>query len=128
MTTIRDAVDDLFNNPQLPAEEAVERHYGPTFRQRTNGRWDDRSAFLARIADLRKVVEHATITVLDELADDDRYAERHVVELVHRDGARVLQEVFVFAERDSEGRFVRIEETTRMLEEDEADRLLANAH
>lgn len=128
MTTIRDAVNDLLNNQQLTAEEAVERHYGPSFRQRTNGSWDDRPAFLARIADLRKVVEHATITVLDELADGNRYAERHVVDLVRRDGGRILQEVSVFAERDSEGRFIRIEETTRMLEKDEADRILANAH
>ncbi len=128
MTTIRDAVNDLFNNQELPAEEAVERHYGPGFRQRTDGSRDDRTAFLARIAGLRKVVEHATITVLDELADGNRYAERHVVDLVRRDGGRILQEVSVFAERDSEGRFVRMEETTRMLEEDEADRILANAH
>ena len=129
MTTIRDAVNDLFNNRQLPAGEAVARHYGPSFRQRTDGSWDDRTAFLARITDLRKVVEHATITVLDELADGNRYAERHVIELVRRDGGRrILQEVSVFAERDSEGRFVRIEETTRIIEEDEADRIFANAH
>lgn len=49
------------------------------------------------------LVEHATITVLDELADDNRYAERHVVDLVQRDGDRLLQEASVFAERDSEG-------------------------
>jgi hypothetical protein len=116
MTTIKDAVDDLFNNQQLSADEAVDRHYGPTFRQRTNGSWDDRPGFLARIVDLRKGVEHATITVLDELTDGHRYAERHVVDLVQRDGKRILQEVYVFAERDSDGRFVRIEETTLMLE------------
>ncbi len=116
MTTIKDAINDLFNNQQLPAEEAVDRHYGPTFRQRTNGSWDDRPGFLARVIDFRKVVEHATITVLDELTDGNRYAERHVVDLIQRDGNRILQEVFVFAERDSEGRFVRIEETTLMLE------------
>ncbi len=53
MTTIKDAVDDLFNNRELAADEAIDRHY---------------------------------------------------------------QEVFVFADRDSEGRFVRIEETTLPLE------------
>lgn len=90
MTTIKDAVDDLFNNHQLAPEEAVDRHYGPTFRQRTNGTWDDRPRFLARIVELRKVVQHATITVLDELTDGNRYAERHVVDLVQRDGTRIL--------------------------------------
>lgn len=119
MTTIKDAVDDLFNNQQLPADEAVDRHYAPAFRQRTNGSWDDRAGLLARVVELRKVVKHATITLLDELADGDRYAERHVVELVQRDGERVRQEVYVFADRDSDGRFARIEETTLMLESDQ---------
>ncbi len=127
MTTIKSAIDDLFNNQQLPAEEAVDLHFAPTFRQRTNGSWDDRDGFLARLVDLRKVVEHATVTILDELADANRYAERHVVDLVQRDGKRILQEVYVFAERDSDGRFVRIEETTLMLEADEADQRLGSA-
>ncbi len=128
MTTIKDAVDDLFNNQQLPADEAFDRHYGPSFRQRTNGSWDDRPAVLARIAALRKVVDHATITVLDELTDGHRYAERHIVDLVQRDGNRILQEVSVFAEQDSDGRFVRIEETTLMIEDNQADRSLTEAH
>ncbi len=120
MTTIKDAFDDLLNNQQLPADEAVDLHFAPTFRQRTNGSWDDRAGFLAHIVDLRKVVEHASITILDELTDANRYAERHVVDLVQRDGKRILQEVYVFAERDSDGRFVRIEETTLMLKDDES--------
>ncbi len=116
MTTIKDAVHDLFNNTQLPPEEVVVRHFSPTFRQRTNGTWDDRPQFLARAVELRKVVEHATITVLDELTDGARYAERHVVDLLNRDGRRLRQEVYVFGERDADGRFSRIEETTLMLE------------
>lgn len=115
MTTIKDAFNDLLNDHELPTDEAVDRHFAPTFRQRTNGTWAGRAAFLARIVDLRKVVEHATITVLDELTDGDRYAERHVVHLLQRDGERIRQEVYVFAERDADGRFVRIEETTLAL-------------
>lgn len=117
MTTIKDAVEDLLNNRQLTVDESVDRHFGPTYRQRTNGTWDDRAAFCARIVLLREVVEHTTITVLDELIDADRYAERHVVDLVKRDGERIVQEVYVFAERDPDGRFTRIEEATVMLEQ-----------
>jgi hypothetical protein len=115
MSTIKDAVEDMFNNPQLTADEALSRHFAPTFRQRTNGRWDDRVAFAGRIVLLREVVAHATITVLDELAEGDCYAERHVVDLVKRDGERIVQEVYVFAERGPDGRFTRIEETTLTL-------------
>lgn len=117
MTTINDAVEDLLNNRQLTADEAVDRHFGPTFRQRTNGSWDDRPTFLARIVLLREVVERATITVLNELADGNNYAERHVVDLVKHDGERIVQEVYIFGERDPDGRFTRIEETTLMLEQ-----------
>ena len=117
MTTIKDAVEDLLNDRQLTTDEAVDRHFGPSFRQRTNGSWDDRAAFLARIVRFREVFKHATITVLDELVDGDRYAERHVIDLVKRDGDRIVQEVYVFAERDPEGRFTRIEETNLMLEQ-----------
>jgi hypothetical protein len=116
VTTIKDAVEDLLNQQRFTVDEAVDRHFSPTFRQRTNGRWDDRAAFLARIVLLREAVEHATITVLDELADAERYAERHVIQLVKRDGERIVQEVYVFAERDSDGRFTCLEEATMMLD------------
>lgn len=126
MTTIKGAFDDLFDQ-RLPADEAVDLHFAAGFRQRTNGSWEDRTGFLARVVELRQVVEHAGITVLDEHADGNRYAERHVVDLVQRNGLRIVQEVYVFAERDSDGRFVRIDETTLMLEDDEDDRRLVGA-
>lgn len=116
MTTIKDAVEDLLNNRRLTADEAVDRHFDPNFRQRTNGSWDDRAAVLARIALLRETVEHATVTVLDEHLDGPRYAERHVIDLVRHDGERITQEVYVFAHRATDGRFVQIEEATVLLE------------
>ena len=111
MATLKEALADLFDD-RLSAEEAVDRHFAPTFRQRTNGTWDDRTAFVARVAALRAAVERIELTVLDELTDDHRYAERHIVAVVRRDGTRAAHEVFAFAERASDGRFVRLEETT----------------
>jgi hypothetical protein len=116
MSTIKEAIEDLFNNPQLSADEAIDRHFGPDFRQRTNGSWDDRPAFFARMVDFREIVKHATITVLDELVDGERYAERHIVDLLKHDGDRIRLEVYIFARRDPAGRFTRIEETTLILD------------
>lgn len=116
MSTIQEAIEDLFNNRQLSADEAINRHFGPDFRQRTNGSWDDRSTFLARIIHLRETAKHATITVLDELVDGERYAERHIIDLVRHDGERIRLEVYIFARRDPAGRFTRIEETTLILD------------
>jgi hypothetical protein len=119
MTSLKEAVDDLLNNPQLTVEEAMDRHFAGNFRQCTNGTWDDRAGFVARMRDLRQSGARVTFTVLDELSEGDRYAERHRVDLVHRDGERALLEVYVFAERDTAGHFVRIEESTLVLESGE---------
>jgi len=116
MTSLKDAVEDLLNHRHLSVEQAADRHFAPGFRQRTNGHWDDRDTFVARIAQFREIVEHASITVLDELADGPRYAERHRIELARRDGQRTVQEVHVFAQRDPDGRFACIEEATVTLE------------
>lgn len=113
---LKKAIEDLLDDARLSVDDAMDRHFAPTFRQRVNGRWDDRVGFSARVAALRGMVRQFTITVLDEMADGTRYAERHVVELVQHDDERIVQEVFVFAERDHDGRFACIEEATVPLE------------
>ena len=112
MTTLKDAIDDLFSGPESSVNEAIDKHFGPTFVQRVNGVWIDRQAFVAGISELRSIVARASVTVLDELADADRYAERHIIELIRHDGERMVQEVYVFARFDADGRFNRIEETS----------------
>ncbi|MGB6241839.1 MAG: nuclear transport factor 2 family protein [Castellaniella sp.] len=122
ITNIRSALDDLLNQQQRPLEDVLTRHFGPDFRQRTNGQWADRDAFAQHARKLREVTASARIEILDELRDGNRYADRHRVYVVKRDGSRVVQEVYLFAELDAEGRFACIEETTLMLEGAESDR------
>jgi hypothetical protein len=126
-TDIRTALDELLNQPHRPLEDVLDRHFSPDYRQRTNGQWDDREAFVRHAGKLREVVASARIEVLDELRDGTRYADRHRVHAVKRDGGQVVQEVYLFAELDARGRFRRIEETTLMLEGEEADRELGSA-
>lgn len=120
--TILTALDELLNQKHLPLEEVVDRYFNPGYRQRTNGHWDDRAAFMRHARKLREVVSSAHIEVLDELRDGDRYADRHRVHVVKYDGSTVIQEVYLFAHVDEEERFMRIEETTLMLEGAESDR------
>lgn len=120
--TIRSVLDELLNQQNLPLDEVVDRYFSPDYRQRTNGHWDDREAFVRHIRKLREVILSARIEVLDELYNGKHYADRHRVHVVKRDGMEVTQEVYLFAELDACGRFVRIEETTLMLEGTEADR------
>ena len=121
-TDIHSALDDILNQQQRPLEEVLDRHFSPGYRQRTNGHWDDREAFAQHARKLRDVVASARIEVLDELRDGQHYADRHRVHVTKRNGTQVVQEVYLFAELDAEGRFARIEETTLMLEGAESDR------
>lgn len=108
-TTIATALKDLLLTPDLPLEEAVDRHFAP------------------HIAHLRGVVAGGTIEVHDELAAGAAYAERHTIEIVKADGSASSHEVYVFAERGPDGRFVRLEEVTLMVAGAEDDRGLGSA-
>jgi len=126
-TNIAAALNDLIFIPGLDLHEAADRHFAPGFRQRTDGRWDDRDAFLAHIAHLRTIVADGTIEIHDELTDGARYADHHTVHITKNDGSAVRIEVYLFADFAPDGRFQRIEELTLMLEGADADRNLGNA-
>jgi hypothetical protein len=125
--TIAAALTDLLLTPGLPLPEALDRHFAPDYRQRTDGAWIDRAGFAEHIAHLRDVVAEGSIRVHDELAEGASYAERHTVEIVKADGSTAAHEVYVFAERAADGRFVRLEEVTLMVAGTEADRGLGSA-
>jgi len=115
MASLKEAIEDIFNNPLLTTEEAVNLHFTTAFRQRVNGTWIDHASFLAAIVSLQASVDRVKITVLDELSDGSRYAERHIIDLLKRDGGQMRQEVYVFAQCSEDGRFNQIEETTLVL-------------
>lgn len=120
--SIHSVLDALLNQQELPLEDVLDRYFSSDYRQRTNGHWDDREAFARHARKLREVVASARIEVLDELHNGNCYADRHRVHVNKRDGSQIVQEVYLFAQIDASGRFVRIEETTLMLEGAEADR------
>jgi hypothetical protein len=126
-TNIATALDDLLFNRTLPLNEAVDRHFAPDYRQRTNGVWDDRTGFAAHIAHLRDVVADGHVDVHEELVDGARYADRHTVTVTKVTGETVVTEVYLFADLAPDGRFRRVEETTLLLEGAEADRDLGSA-
>ena len=126
-TDIASALHDLLLAPDLDLDEALDRHFAPDYRQRTDGRWADRAGFAEHIAHLRQVVVGGSVEVVEELADGTRYADRHIVDVTKKDGSSVRMEVYVFGEFAPDGRFRRIEETTLMLAGQESDRDLGSA-
>lgn len=108
---LKQAIEDLLDQT-VALQVAVDRHFAPSFRQTVDGVAIDREAFIAGIESMRPQLKEARVTVLDEVADEPRYAQRHRIDLRFRDGARVAREVYVFAVLDAEMRFVRIDEAT----------------
>ncbi|MFY8496978.1 hypothetical protein ACOWYO_10660, partial [Klebsiella pneumoniae] len=66
------------------------------------------------------------IELHDELRNGNLYATRHRVLCTRRSGEEVDMEVYMFAEIDDSGRFIRIEEATLMLKGRESDRDLGS--
>jgi hypothetical protein len=126
-TDMHSALTDLLFRPEVDLTAAADRHFAPDYRQRTDGRWDERDGFVEHIAHLRSIVAGGSVRVLEEFRDGARYADRHVVEILKRDGSHVDMEVYAFGEFAADGRFRRVEETTLMLSGAEADRGLGSA-
>ncbi|MDF2898900.1 MAG: hypothetical protein K0Q46_5686 [Rhodococcus erythropolis] len=126
-TDIKTALDDLIFSTELSVDDAVNKHFSDDYRQRTNGQWDDRSAFTAHITHLRTVVADGSITVHEELVTGNMYADRHTVTIEKNDGGRVVTEVYLFGEHAPDGRFQRIEEVTFLISGSKEDAGLGNA-
>lgn len=125
--TIDTVLDEMINRQELPLEKVLDRYFSPNYRQRTDDRWEDREGFASHARKLREICTSVRIEVLDELRDGNLYATRHRVLCTKRDGEEVTMEVFMFAEIEDSGRFLRIEETTLMLKGKESDRDLGSA-
>ena len=114
-TDITRAINDLLFNPGLDLAEAIERHFTPDYRQRTDGVWSDRTSFAQHITRLRSLIRSGHIEVHDELRDGLRYADRHTVTLSRHNGRISRTEVYLFAQLAPDGRFHRVEETTLLI-------------
>ncbi|MEU7605930.1 nuclear transport factor 2 family protein [Streptomyces sp. NPDC040724] len=114
-TDITRAINDLLFTPGLGLDEAVDRHFAPDYRQRTNGVWSDRDGFVQHMTRLRSLIRSGHVEVHDELRDGLRYADRHTVTLTQHNGRTSLTEVYLFASFAADGRFQCVEETTLLI-------------
>ena len=88
------AMNAIFSAERVSLERAVETHYTPDFRIKTNGVWSDRATWMEHAGFLRSVIADIHIEVLDELEADGRHAERHVVAIEKRDGGADRTEIY----------------------------------
>ena len=113
-TDIARAITDLLFTPGLDLAEALERHFTPDYRQRTDGVWSDRTSCPAHRPpphpDPRRTGRGPRRT-----PHGLRYADRHVVNVAKPNGSTFRTEVYLFAEFAPDGRFHRVEETTLLI-------------
>ncbi|MFI7599151.1 nuclear transport factor 2 family protein [Actinoplanes sp. NPDC049681] len=121
-TDITRALDDLLFTPGLDLAEAIDRHFAPDYRQRTDGVWSDRAGFAQHMTRLRALVRSGHVEVHDELRDGLRYADRHTVTITQHNGRTSRTEVYLFGQYAPDGRFQRIEETTLLVDGDADDK------
>lgn len=114
-TDITRAINDLLFTPGLDLTEALDRHFTPDYRQRTDGVWSDRTAFTQHMTRLRSLIRSGHVEVHDELRDGLCYADRHTVTLTQHNGHTSRTEVYLFARFAPDGRFQRVEETTLLV-------------
>jgi len=115
LSTIATALELLLDS-SVDLDDAIDRHFSPTFRQRVDGgSWSERADFTEHMAKLREVMASGTVEVHQELVDGPLYADRHTIEIVMKDGTVVRNEVYVFARHDADGRFSEIQEATLSL-------------
>ncbi|KJY16936.1 MULTISPECIES: nuclear transport factor 2 family protein [unclassified Streptomyces] len=114
-TDITRAITDLLFTPGLDLTEALDRHFTPDYRQRTDGVWSDRTDFVKHMTRLRSLVRDGHIEVHDELRDGERYADRHTVTVTQHNGRTSSTEVYLFARMAPDGRFQSVEETTLLV-------------
>lgn len=126
MITITRVLDDIINHQQIPLDRILSRYFSPGYRQRTDNKWEGLDGFAQHARRLREIIAFAKIELHDELRNGNLYATRHRVLCTRRSGEEVDIEVYMFAEIDDSGRFIRIEEATLMLKGRESDRDLGS--
>jgi hypothetical protein len=108
-----------------PLEATIDRYFSPHYAQRTDGVLCDRDGFAAHIRALRALVAAGSVEVCEAIGNGDRIADRHQVIVTKRDGSTSRLEVYLFGEVAADGRLLRVEEITRILDGDDADTSIA---
>ena len=118
---LRDMLSQLFAGTLDPAQVMT-----ADYIQHTDGKRLDYKGFVAHLKHVRNAVREVRFEVLDACCTGNLLADRHIAEVHHHDGHISRIEVSMFT-RLANDRITRIDETTRSLDGNNADRELAHA-
>jgi hypothetical protein len=108
---ISDALRELVLEQKLDVDTVMDKYFVPGFRHYHNGTEHSRAQFAGLATGARREIARGTVTVLDELRDGDRYAERHTLDLVRADGSGEQAEVYIIGGCGPDGRFSYLHES-----------------
>ncbi|MEU8179262.1 hypothetical protein AB0B85_22615 [Micromonospora sp. NPDC049044] len=108
---ISDALLAVAFDPKRDLTEALDQFYAPDYTHRSDGKTLDRAEFAEMVTQARTQIVSGTVTVLDELREGSRYAERHVFEITMADGSTAKREIAIFGSYAEDGRFRHLSET-----------------
>lgn len=111
----------LFNGDIDPAEV-----FTWDYQQVTDGHAFDYRGFVQHLSHVRSQIRAIAFTVVEIACHDELLADRHIVTVTYPNGRQAEIEVYLFAAL-REGKIWRINEVTRGLSGDAADRTLAHA-
>lgn len=115
----------IFQGPEETLLPTVEKWFNPGYVQVTDGHSSTFDEFVAHLKKLRGLVKTISVKVVFLVQEDFKVADRHIVTIEKVDGSKAALEVLLLGERDDHGRFVRVWETSTIIEGDKASGELA---
>jgi hypothetical protein len=107
---ISDALRELVFDRRLTVEDALDKYFAADYSHRNGGIRLTRAEFAAMATGAREEIAHGTTTVLDEFRVGDRYSERHVLDVVKKDGSTERAEIYIIGRYANDGRFASLNE------------------
>lgn len=109
-------------------ESEIRRLFAPDYLQKVDGRVLDLESFIAHMRLQKQHIAQAATEFLALAEEGNVVFSNHVVRAVKADGSRVAVQVLAQFDFDDEGRIVRCDELTRLLEGNEDDADIGSRH
>jgi hypothetical protein len=117
-------VYDVYSDPKVPIDEFA-AFFSPAYTQDVDGKVLNYSDFINHLGVLRSTVEKATITIQEIATNGSTVADIHIVDATKKNGEKIRLKVLAFYKVEN-GKFVRLDELTHLLEGSPADRDLGS--
>jgi len=125
-TLTLNALQVLLTNPEFDEAE-IAQYFAPNYQQTVNGLELDYAEFVTHVAKLKKDTKNRRITILACAAEGEHVFTHHQVNADKTNGESVMFEVIANFTL-TEGKIVRCQELTRMIQGQAQDEDLGSRH